>query len=121
MKIKNVFTAAGIVTASVIALTGCSRLQGPEAKLEESKRDKSYSESMLYIDSYDMDITLKPEDNSLEATATAELYNNSGSTLDEIVFRLPSDACLKSKGGDLSWEVTGAYLGSGLQESVPLP
>lgn len=113
MKIKKIMTAAGIVSASVIALTGCSRLQGPEAKLEESKRDKSYSESMLYVDSYDMEVSLKPEQNSLEASATAELYNNTGNTLDEIVFRLPSAACLESKGGGLSWEVTGAYLGSG--------
>lgn len=112
MKIKNIIIAGVLVAASAAALTGCSRLQGPEAVIEESKRDKTYGESMLYIDSYDMDVALKPDENTLEASVTAELYNNTEKVLDEVVFRLPAASAIKSSGGDLSWEVTGAYLGS---------
>ena len=112
MKIKKSIMVAGAIAVCAATLTGCSRLQGPEAKMEQSKRDKAYSESMLYIDTYEMDVALDADANKLSTTVTAELYNNTGETLEEIVFRLPADSCLKSKGGGLSWEVVAAYLGS---------
>ena len=97
----------GLVAASVLGLTGCYKESSPTFMPEESKRSSEYTEKKLYIDKYDLKLTLDDDTNSLTTSVTADLYNNTDDSLEEIQFSLPADSILKSSG--LSWEVTDVF------------
>ncbi len=111
-RIKKFMITGVIISASVVALTGCQNQKKPQPVVEEVGRDISFTEKKLYVKSYDMDVSLNPAGKTLTASVTAELNNNTDESLQEILFRLPSDKVIKGGKEGLTWEVTGAYLGT---------
>ncbi len=112
-KIKTkIIAGAALAAVAAVTLTGCGNKK-PEARQDESKRSAVHTENQLFVNAYNMDLTLNAEENNVEIVSTANVENNTDQTLEEIIFLNPSSKVYQKDGNSgKNWEIRNIYIGS---------
>ncbi len=113
MKKTKIKVIAGVAVAAVaaVSLAGCGKSK-PEVHPDESKRSAVHTENQLFVNEYKMDVTLNADDKKIDIISTANLENNTETTLEEIYFLNPSaQVYAKQENTGKNWEISDIVAG----------